>query len=150
MRLTDLPPAYQRQALAQLVQSTVAQTAKATPRTPRRSRQPSKTEIAYLNTVLARRSEMVACLYEGATLRLPCGHAYTPDFVVFLADGAIEMHEVKGAYKLPSERSAKWAFDSCREYWRAFTFVWARANRNGGFDVRVCDEKRIEPTQEAE
>lgn len=34
--------------------------------------------------------------YERITLRLPGGVRYTPDFDVLRADGAVELHEVKG------------------------------------------------------
>lgn len=37
--------------------------------------------------------------FEGVKLRLADGCFYTPDFAVMLADGVIEMHEIKGYWQ---------------------------------------------------
>jgi len=58
----------------------------------------NKTEAAYALVLEARKraGEIRDYWYEG--IRLVLGHAanYTPDFLVVLADGTVELHEVKG------------------------------------------------------
>lgn len=56
------------------------------------------TEAAYAQTLeMRRRAGDVAWFkFEGVTLKLADGCRYTPDFAVMLADGTLEMHEVKG------------------------------------------------------
>ena len=36
--------------------------------------------------------------YEPISIRLPGGKTYKPDFVVLMADGRVQIHEVKGAW----------------------------------------------------
>ena len=58
----------------------------------------NKTEEAY-NALLEKRKqagEVVWFKFEGVKLRLADSTFYSPDFAVMLADGQLEMHEVKG------------------------------------------------------
>lgn len=59
----------------------------------------NKTETAYAATLEQRKQagEVVWFKFEGMKFRLADNTFYTPDFVVLLADGALEAHEVKGA-----------------------------------------------------
>lgn len=59
----------------------------------------NKTEAAYAQWLEARKHEGVLVWYafEGMKFRLADNTFYTPDFCVLMADGALEMHEVKGA-----------------------------------------------------
>jgi hypothetical protein len=61
----------------------------------------NKTEAAYAATLDARRhaGEVAWFKFEGIKLRLADNTFYTPDFAVMLADGALEMHEVKGFWQ---------------------------------------------------
>lgn len=58
----------------------------------------NKTEAEYASLLELRRraGEVVWYAYEAITLRLADGARYTPDFAVMLADGQMELHEVKG------------------------------------------------------
>ncbi|MCK9468224.1 MAG: DUF1064 domain-containing protein [Porticoccaceae bacterium] len=58
----------------------------------------NQTESAYEGELLVRQraGEVVWYRFEGVKLRLADNTFYTPDFAVMLADGQLEMHEVKG------------------------------------------------------
>jgi len=58
----------------------------------------NRTESAYALVLLAARAagRVVRYRYEGLRLRLAEATTYTPDFVVTMADGTVECHEVKG------------------------------------------------------
>jgi len=59
----------------------------------------NKTEEAYRQHLEARKfaGEIAWYRFEGIKLRLADKTFYTPDFAVMLADGSMELHEVKGA-----------------------------------------------------
>jgi len=59
----------------------------------------NKTELAYSRILDLRKQagEIRGYEYEGLTFRLAKRTRYTPDFAVFLLDGGIELHEVKGS-----------------------------------------------------
>jgi hypothetical protein len=59
----------------------------------------NKTEAAYALHLesLKQAGEVVFYKFEGLTFRLADNTRFTPDFVVMLPDGMIELHEVKGA-----------------------------------------------------
>lgn len=58
----------------------------------------NKSEAAYAVTLTARRAvgEIVEFWYEGMTLKWAKDTRWTPDFMVMLPDGLIELHECKG------------------------------------------------------
>lgn len=59
----------------------------------------NKTEAAYARVLELRRmgGEIAWFAFEGITFKLADDTRYTPDFAVMLADGTMEMHEVKGS-----------------------------------------------------
>ncbi len=61
----------------------------------------NKTELRYsIFLELQRRAGVVVWFrYEGMTLKMGYDLRYTPDFIVMMASGAIQFHEVKGAKK---------------------------------------------------
>ncbi|MBK8123942.1 MAG: DUF1064 domain-containing protein [Dokdonella sp.] len=61
----------------------------------------NSTEADYENLLETRRciGEVLWYRFEGITLRIAKGVSYTPDFVVMLASGEIELHEVKGYWR---------------------------------------------------
>ena len=73
----------------------------------------NKTEAAYAATLDARRhaGEVAWYKFEGVKLRLADNTFYTPDFAVMLADGALEMHEVKGFWQDDARAKIKIAAD---------------------------------------
>jgi hypothetical protein len=61
----------------------------------------NKTEVAYAEHLKLREraGEIAWYVFEGVKLRLADKTFYTPDFIVMLRDGDIEMHEVKGFWE---------------------------------------------------
>lgn len=59
----------------------------------------NKTEAEYAKVLEARKfsEDVLWYKFEGVTLRLADNTRYTPDFAVMLANGEMELHEVKGA-----------------------------------------------------
>lgn len=68
--------------------------------------------------------------FEGISLKMSNGHRYTPDFYV-VREGCIELHEIKGGYKLHSYGRAKLAFDQAKIEYPEFKFVWATKTKDG-------------------
>ena len=60
----------------------------------------NKTEAEYAGILEARRKkgEIAWWQYEAITLKLADNTRYTPDFVVLLASGELEVHETKGGF----------------------------------------------------
>jgi hypothetical protein len=113
LSLTDvaaLPERYRRQIHAQLeaqpnvsrkvadAPASVAAKAVTTSHTPGRM---NKTEEAYSRILECRkaRGEVVWFAFEAVRLRIADKCYYTPDFLVQLADGTLEIHEVKARTK---------------------------------------------------
>ena len=59
----------------------------------------NKTETAYSKYLeeLKKQGVIIWYAFEPITLKLANTLRYTPDFVVILADGSVQLHEVKGA-----------------------------------------------------
>ena len=91
----------------------------------------NKTEAAYAATLDARRyaGEVAWFKFEGVKLRLADNTFYTPDFAVMLADGALEMHEVKGFWQDDARAKIKIAADL---YPMRFVAIQARPKKDGG------------------
>jgi hypothetical protein len=91
----------------------------------------NKTEAAYAATLDARRyaGEVAWFKFEGVKLRLADNTFYTPDFAVMLADGALEMHEVKGFWQDDARAKIKIAADL---YPMRFVAIKARSKKEGG------------------
>lgn len=91
----------------------------------------NKTEAAYAATLDARRhaGEVAWFKFEGIKLRLADNTFYTPDFAVMLADGALEMHEVKGFWQDDARAKIKIAADL---YPLRFVAVRALPKKGGG------------------
>ena len=97
----------------------------------KKRREPTQTELAYRDAYLKGQGAR----FEGLSVRITSTHRYTPDWVVQHEDGCIECHEVKGAYRLPSYRAARMAFDVARLEWPAFRWVWAELREDGTWRV---------------
>jgi hypothetical protein len=81
---------------------------------PRRvAGQMNRTEAAYSELLEARRlaGEIRAWWFEAVTLKLAHDCRYTPDFLVQLADGALECHECKGFWRDDARVKIKVAAD---------------------------------------
>ena len=91
----------------------------------------NKTEAAYAATLDARRhaGEVAWFKFEGIKLRLADNTFYTPDFAVMLADGALEMHEVKGYWHDDARAKIKIAADM---YPMRFIALQVISRKNGG------------------
>lgn len=93
--------------------------------------QMNKTEEAYARDLERRRTlgEVAWFKFEGVKLRLADNTFYSPDFAVMLANGQIEMHEVKGFWHDDARAKIKIAADM---YPFRFIAVSKRAKKNGG------------------
>ena len=107
------------------------------PTAGRKTRQPNKTELAYLRECLGEHTFGPAngVWYEALTIRLPGGCKYTPDWIVSLPGGGLECHECKGAYRLPSHGRSRLAFDTARAMLPAWSWIWAARTAGGGWNV---------------
>lgn len=76
--------------------------------------QMNKTEARYADHLEARKQagEVVWYRFEGLKFRLADNTFYTPDFAVMLADGTLEMHEVKGHWTDDARVKIKVAADA--------------------------------------
>jgi hypothetical protein len=91
----------------------------------------NKTEAAYAATLeLRRRAGEVAWFrFEGIKFRLADNTFYTPDFIVMLASGALEAHEVKGFWQEDARAKIKVAAEM---YPLKFIAVQAAPRAAGG------------------
>lgn len=91
----------------------------------------NKTEAAYQAHLAARQvaGEIAWFRFEGVKLRLADNTFYTPDFAVMRADGALEMHEVKGFWSDDARVKIKVAADA---YPFRFIALRAEPKRAGG------------------
>jgi hypothetical protein len=89
---------------------------------------PNKTEAEY-GRMLALEYPGARVRYEGVTLHLDNGHAYTPDWCVTLLTGEMLMVEVKArgknGYRQPSYQRAKVMFDQSRIEYPHWQWRWA-------------------------
>lgn len=105
-----------------------------------KSGQKNKTEAAYEAVLEARRiaGEVAWYKFEGVKLRLADNTFYTPDFAVMLADGQMQMHEVKGFWQDDARVKIKVAADLY-----PFSFIAVRPlpkKEGGGWGVEVFGE----------
>ena len=91
----------------------------------------NKTEAAYAASLELRKAagEVAWYRFEGVKLRLADSTFYTPDFAVMLADGRMQMHEVKGFWQDDARAKIKIAADM---YPFDFLAVKVAAKRDGG------------------
>ena len=91
----------------------------------------NKTEAAYAaHLEQLKATGLVAWFkFEGVKLRLADNTFYSPDFAVMLADGQMEMHEVKGFMTDDANVKIKVAADM---YPFRFLLVRAKAKKDGG------------------
>lgn len=95
----------------------------------------NKTETAYSGHLegLRRAGQVAWFMFEAVKLRLADNTFYSPDFAVMRADGAIEMHEVKGHWSDDARVKIKVAASLF-----PFRFVAIRAlskKQGGGWEV---------------
>ena len=152
IKLCDLAPVYQRQAMAQLGNGakngaktdTPKQGKTDTPELKPLRRQMNKTEALYQQSVLRG-----AGLYEGLTLRLPGGSRYTPDFITFDEQGRVTCHEVKGSFKLGSHGRSVTAFREAAAVF-PFSFIFARKDKAFGFVSFIYEKTPIKQEKKGE
>ena len=91
----------------------------------------NKTEQAYAATLEQRlhAGEVAWFKFEGIKLRLADNTFYSPDFAVMLADGQLEMHEVKGYWLDDARAKIKIAADL---YPMRFVAIQAKPKKEGG------------------
>lgn len=91
----------------------------------------NKTEQSYSEHLKHRehRGEITWHKFEGLKFRLADNTFYTPDFAVMLANGQIELHEVKGFWQDDARAKIKIAADM---YPFRFIAVKVQSKKNGG------------------
>jgi hypothetical protein len=91
----------------------------------------NKTEAEYARLLELRwqAGEVAWFKFEGVKLRLADNTFYTPDFAVMLADGQMQMHEVKGHWHDDARAKIKIAADL---YPFEFIAFRKRAKKDGG------------------
>lgn len=112
---------------------------------PKRGRM-NKTEAAYAEHLYALQlgDRVESWRFESVTLRLADATRYTPDFLVELVDGALELHEVKGFWR----DDARVKFKVAAELFPMFQFV-AVKRKNRQWDLAylgVSDAERAPST----
>ena len=98
------------------------------------SRKMSKPESAFYATVLLpllSTGTITGVKYGGPSLPLDNGHRYTCDWTYLDNEGRRHCVEVKGPYKLRSERSARFAFDQAVLEYPDMKFLWVRQTKSG-------------------
>lgn len=76
--------------------------------------------------------------YEGLKFRLAKDTFYTPDFVVMLPDGTIELHEIKGHWETAARVKIKVAASMFPFTFKAFKAIPKKLG--GGFQEEVIGE----------
>jgi len=96
-----------------------------------RTGQMNKTEEAYSQhlELLKHAGEVIWWRFEGIKLRLAGNTFYTPDFAVIVANGEIELHEVKGFWEGDARVKIKVAAEM---YPFRFLAVKAQSKKAGG------------------
>lgn len=96
----------------------------------------NKTEAEWSAMLEARKlaGEVAYWSFEPIKVRLADLTFYTPDFLVMLSSGELELHEVKGAFVMDD---AKLKFKVVAEHFPA-RLVWAQKVKGGAWKVEVC------------
>ena len=91
----------------------------------------NKTEAEYAQLLAMRKQagEVAWYRFEGVKLRLADKTFYSPDFAVMLANGQLEMHEVKGFWRDDARVKIKVAAE---QFPFRFIAVRKRAKKDGG------------------
>jgi len=94
----------------------------------------NKTEAAYELELERRKSqgEILWYQFEGIKLRLADNCFYSPDFVVLLSNGEMEMHEVKGAKAIMTDDSKVKIKVAARHFPFRFILIFTKPKKDGG------------------
>lgn len=95
----------------------------------------NRTESEWSRMLEARRisGEVLWWSYEPIKVRMADATFYTPDFLVVLANGELELHEVKGAFVMDDARVK---FKLVAEHFPA-RLVWAQKLKGGSWKVEI-------------
>lgn len=104
-----------------------------------KSGQMNNTERAYFEHLRRRElaGEVVWFKFEGMKFRLADNTFYTPDFAVMLADGHLEMHEVKGAGVMFRDDARAKIKIAAEQYPVRFLAAIPRDRHFSGWDIEV-------------
>lgn len=96
----------------------------------------NKTEAEYAAMLEARlrAGELAYYAFEPIKVRLADATFYTPDFMVLLPSGELELHEVKGAFVMDD---ARLKFKLVAEHFPA-RLVWAQKLKGGAWKVEAA------------
>lgn len=101
------------------------------------ARKMNKTEAewATMLEIRKRAGEVAWYGFEVIKIRLADKTFYEPDFLVMLANGELEVHEVKGGFVMDD---ARMKFKVCAEHFPA-RLVWAQKIKGGAWKVEVLE-----------
>lgn len=102
----------------------------------------NKTEAAYAEELNVRllAGEIAWYRFEAVKLRLAKKTFYTPDFMVILADGEVQFHEVKGFWRDDARVKIKVAAEQF-----PFTFVAVQKAKGGGWKTEYFGRRLNRP-----
>lgn len=139
--LEDLPPAYRRQAEAQLAfppQKTFPDTypteqgSVSVPKvSPRQWKLPNQTEGAFRRLHIPH--DAIHVRYSLISVNV-AGHRYTPDWTWY-EGGRLHAAEVKGTYRHASHGRSRLAYDQARIDYPEIAWVWAEMQEDGSFEL---------------
>lgn len=96
----------------------------------------NKTERRFKAEVLDQMSNVLFDCFGSIKLRLADRTWYTPDFVVWMANGADCIFEVKGSWKAPHQEDSRVKLKVAAELYPQFQFFAAVPNKEtGGWDI---------------
>lgn len=96
----------------------------------------NKTEARFKREVLDQMSNVLFDCFGSIKLRLADRTWYTPDFVVWMANGADCIFEVKGSWKAPHQEDSRVKLKVAADLYPQFQFFAAVPNKEtGGWDI---------------
>jgi hypothetical protein len=96
----------------------------------------NKTEERFKREVIDQMENVLFDCFGSIKLRLADRTWYTPDFVVWMANGADCIFEVKGSWKAPHQEDSRVKLKVAAEAYPQFQFFAAVPNREtGGWDI---------------
>lgn len=101
----------------------------------------NKTEIAYAEVLELRRAagEILDFEFESVKLRLADRTWYTPDFWLHMADGCIEVHEVKGRW----QDDARVKFKVAAELFPRYRFIAVQRDARHGWRTEELTSRKL-------
>lgn len=101
----------------------------------------NRTEQRFASEVLVG-DDIASWHFAAIKLRLADKTHYTPDFVVWLRDGSIDVYEVKGSWRAPHQEDSRVKLKVAAELFPQFAFFAATPRKAGGWDIEEIPCRR--------